>query len=160
MIFRFTMALILITICNSTFSEQSVSQQIDHDTWLVISEAVQNADIAAMASTYHPDAVLVSDKETTPIKSALENWGEGMKQAAIDGTRANVSFRFKNRMDHESTAFEIGMFKYTAIDADGKESTIYINFESLLVKKDNRWLYIMERQLDASDQVAWNALEK
>ena len=160
MIFRCTFALIAFFLSNTVFSEQTSSQQIDRDTWSVISQSVMDADIKAMATTYHPDAVVVSGKETTPISVALSNWGEGMKQATASGSSATVTFRFRSRQDDETSAFETGIFKYTAIDAAGNESQLFMNFETLLVKKEKRWQFIMERQLDETDEGSWDALQK
>ncbi len=134
------------------------SLQIDRDTWSVISRAVKNANIDAMASTYHPDAVLVSDSETRPIRDALEGWGKGMKDSKENGNAARVAFRFSSRQDDEHSAFERGIFKYTSIDSSGNEEHLFMHFESLLVKKDDRWLYLMERQLEVTDEASWNAL--
>ena len=159
MLLRYTLTLLLFFSCNSALSDQQTSQQIDQDTWRVISQAVANADIEAMAATYHPDAVVVSGTETVPIKSALKNWAEGMKQATINGSTASVSFRFSMRQDNETSAFETGIFKYTAIDSKGNETTMFMGFETLLVKKNNRWLYMMERQLNETNEARWEALK-
>lgn len=135
------------------------SQQIDSDTWSVISLAVENGDIDAMAAAYHPDAVLVSGTDTKPVSEALKGWGEGMKKAKENGTKARVAFRFSSRQDDQHSAFEQGIFKYTSIDSNGTEEHIFINFESLLVKKEGRWLYMLERQLEVTDEAAWNSLK-
>ncbi len=132
--------------------------QIDHDTWSAISLAVKNADIKAMALTYHPDAVLVTDNQTRPISEALENWGEGMKKAKENGAKARVAFRFSSRQDDDSSAFDRGIFKYTSMDSSGIETHILMHFESLLIKKDDRWLYVLERQREVTDEAAWSAL--
>jgi ketosteroid isomerase-like protein len=159
MMFRYTFILIACFLSSTAFSEQTSSEQIDRDTWSVISQSVKDADIKAMGMTYHPDAVVVSGQDTTPISVALSNWGEGMKQAKASGSSATVTFRFKNRQDDETSAFETGIFKYTAIDAAGNESQLFMNFETLLVKKDKRWQFIMERQLDDTDEASWDALQ-
>jgi len=158
MILRYTITLILCFTASVAFSDQETSQQIDQDTWDVISQAVANADIEAMAATYHPDAVVVSGNETVSIKSALSKWAEGMKQAAENGSTASVSFRFAMRQDDEKTAFETGIFKYSAIDSSGTETIMFMGFETLLVKKENRWLFVMERQLNETDKASWEAL--
>ena len=134
------------------------SQKIDRDTWSVISQAVMNADIKSMASTYHPDAVVISNGDVTPIGDALESWAEGMKQAAADGSSARVSFRFASRQDNERSAFEIGIFKYTRVDSSGTETQMFMHFESVLVKKEGRWLFLLERQFDEANEAAWEAL--
>jgi len=63
MVFRYTFALMLGLVASPAFSDQTISQQIDQDTWSVISQSVHDADIQAMARTYHPDAVVVSAKQ-------------------------------------------------------------------------------------------------
>jgi hypothetical protein len=40
----------------------------------------------------------------------------------------------------------------------GEEKAVYVEFETLLVKRDGKWLIIMERQLDDVDPAAWAAL--
>lgn len=50
------------------------------------------------------------------------------------------------------------MFRYAETDEQGVEQPGFILFEALLVKKDGRWLMVMERQLEATDESAWSAL--
>lgn len=159
MLFRFKLFLIAALASAPAFSDTLTSQQIDRDTWSVIAQSVADADIEAMAGTYHPDAVLISKEGTTPISQALAKWGEGMQAAARAGSQARVSFRFSQRLDNETTAFETGIFRYVAISASGEESVQYVHFESLLVKQGDHWRYLMERQLGATDQAAWDALK-
>lgn len=82
-----------------------------------------------------------------------------MQQELESGTSARVAFRFSQRMDNEASAFETGIFNYISTDAAGIENSAYMNFESLLVKKAGRWLFMMEHQLDETDKAAWNALQ-
>ena len=91
-------------------------------------------------------------------REQLVKWGEGMERGKAAGTEASVSFRFGNRQHDETTAFESGMFKYTEIDPDGTERSSFVPFEALLVKKDGKWLMLMERQLEPLDQAAWEAM--
>ena len=134
------------------------SDEIDAAIWNVISATVAAGDLAGMAATYHADAVLVSSKGTVAIARQLVEWGEGMERARLEGRSASVSFRFSSRQDDETTAFERGVFRYAETDADGVEEPVFIPFEALLVKKDGRWLIVMERQHEATDESAWSAL--
>jgi uncharacterized protein (TIGR02246 family) len=137
---------------------QEVAADIDRTVWSVISRTVVEYDIEAMAAVYHPDAVLVSDRGTVPISEALARWSQGMKDQQKRGATASVSFRFSSRLDAESTAFESGMFNYTEFDPAGNASPVYVPFEALLVKKDGRWLILMERQMTPADESAWTAM--
>lgn len=134
------------------------SAAIDADVWRAISVSVVDADITAMARTYHPDAVLVTSTGTRPIRDALDGWGKDMMTAKADGTRATVEFRFSLRQDDATTAFEAGIFKYTVIGKDGVSRPSYRRMESLLVKHEGAWRVVMERQLDAASAQEWDAL--
>ena len=142
-----------------TLAEGASSEEIDRTVWSVVSRTVVEQDIEGMAGTYHPDAVLVSGRGTVPIADQLPKWGQGMEDQKAAGGGARVSFRFGIRQDGEATAFESGMFKYTEIDSSGNESSAYVPFEALLVKKNDRWLIVMERQFEPADQAAWGAMK-
>ena len=153
-------ALILAALVSAaSFAQGGSTEQIDATVWGVVSETVVAGDIDAMAATYHPDAVLVSSKGTVAIADQLIKWGEGMEQARLAGTTATVAFRFEGRQHDSETAFERGIFRYAETTNDGVEHPVFVPFQALLVKKDGRWLIVMERQLEATDGSAWSALD-
>jgi uncharacterized protein (TIGR02246 family) len=131
---------------------------IDADVWTPVAASVVNDDIAAMGRVYHPDAVLVTADGTRPISQALAGWGKDMVTNKAKGTRATVALRFGKRQDDATTAFESGVFKYTVTDRSGTSTPSYRRFESLLVKSNGKWRVLMEHQLDAVTETAWNAL--
>lgn len=136
------------------------SAAIDATVWSVISATVVNADIEGMAATYHPDAVVVTPRGTVPIGQQLPEWGKSMKQMQESGTSATVEFRFSSRMDNATTAFEVGIFKYTVTDTAGKSTAYHIPMEALLVRTDAGWRVLMERQLAPVGTEEWNQLAK
>jgi len=153
--------LVLVVSIALTVLAASVSRAesaIDTAIWSVISATVAAGDIEGMAATYHPDAVLVSATGTVAITEQLVKWGEGMESNRRAGRTASVAFRFESRQHGESTAFERGLFRYAETDRDGLEEAMFVPFEALLVKKDGRWLMLMERQLEPADEHAWDAL--
>ena len=134
--------------------------EIDATIWGVISDTVAAGDIEGMVATYHPDAVLVSSKGTVAIAEQLVQWGEGMERARLAGTSGTVSFRFESRQDDGETAFERGIFRYAETDENGLEDPVFVPFEALLVKKDGSWSILMERQLEVTDESAWDELDR
>ena len=153
------MVCLLIGLCGSVFADDMISSKIDEDVWSVVSRTVVEDDIDGMAALYHADGVLVGRNGTVPIVDQLAKWGQDMVEAKRAGTTATVAFRFTERRDDERAAFERGMFKYTATTSAGEESSYHVPIEALLVKKDGKWLIVMERQLEAADEAAWAALE-
>lgn len=153
-----TICLLVCFSVGSAFAEDTTPREIDQDVWSVVSRTVVDSDIEGMAAIYHADAVLVANSGTVPIAEQLAKWGQDMEDAKRDGTSASVSFRFTSRQDDKETAFETGMFKYTATASSGTDASYYVLFEALLVKKGGKWLILMERQLEAADEAAWAAL--
>ena len=142
----------------ATADSAQPSSEIDAQCWSIISEAVAANDCDKMASVYHPDAVLVSTAGSIAVATQLVTWGQGMEKIMTEGRSANVSFRFSSRQGDRTTAFECGIFRYAETNAAGVEEPRFVYLEALFVKKEGRWLMVMERQLAAADESAWNAL--
>jgi protease II len=83
-----------------------------------------------------------------------------MVTAKKNGDRAFVEFRFTTRQDDATTAFEAGAFRYGIVDKAGSSTPSYVRFEALLVKTSAGWQMVMERQLEAITESAWNALPR
>lgn len=131
---------------------------IDADVWAPVAASVVNQDIAAMGRVYHPDAVVVSRNGTSSIRATLVRWGQGMVDDKAKGNRATVEFRFSKRQDDAEAAFETGVFKYTTIDKAGAKVASYTQLEALMVRRQGKWVILMERQLESVTEAAWNAL--
>ena len=71
---------------------------------------------------------------------------------------ANVEFRFSQRIGNKNTAHDTGVFAYSA-EGNGKKSTDYVAFEMLFVKKNGKWLGVMEYQKNRVGQAEWDALK-
>jgi ketosteroid isomerase-like protein len=136
----------------------SSTQELNREIWSVLAATVANDDIAGMGAVYFPNAVLVSPTGTTAIKDTLERWGRDMAAAKAKGNRAAVEFRFTQRLDNATTAFDAGLFKYTVIEKAGAASSKYYPFEILLAKTNGKWLILMERQFAEVSQGAWDKL--
>ena len=72
--------------------------------------------------------------------------------------RANVTFRFGQRLGDETTAHETGMFHYTSTNSEGTVTDAYIHFEALLIKED-AWRIMMEYQKTAATVEDWDRLK-
>jgi ketosteroid isomerase-like protein len=138
----------------------SSTQELDREMYAVLVATVATDDIAGMGALYFPNAVLVSPAGTAPIKATLERWGRDMAAAKAKGNRATVEFRFTQRINNATTAFDAGLFKYTVIEKSGATSSKHYPFEMLLAKTDGKWLILMERQFAEVSREAWDKLPK
>jgi ketosteroid isomerase-like protein len=137
----------------------SSTRDIDNDVWSVFVATVAADDIVRMGEVYYPNAVLVTPRETSPIKETLERWGKDMVAAKAKGSSATVEFRFSKRQDGATTAFEAGIFKYTVIEKSGAQTPKFYPFEQLLAKANGKWRVLMERQFAEVTQAEWDKLK-
>lgn len=156
--------LVLVTATPSLgqSSTDSVRIQELNRYWAELSRTVREGDYEGYAATYHPDAVCVfttgTKKISIPIAEQLEKWKPGFLETKAGKTRSNVEFRFSQRVGSSTSAHETGIFYFTSLDKDGKVlSGGMVHFESLLVKKNGKWLAMMEYQKSRATKEAWEA---
>ena len=129
--------------------------------WAEVSRTVEEGDFKGYAATCHPAGVLVSGKRkrSYPLASALKNWKKEFDETKAGRMKASVDFRFRQRWGDDSTAHEIGIFRYASQLKGGEKTVSYIELEALLVKKDGSWKVLMEFQKDEKTKVDWDKLK-
>ncbi len=127
--------------------------------WTEVSRTVAEGDFDGYAALYHDDAVVVSEASgtSTSIRGALEGWQPGFVETREGRMAASVEFRLTQRLNDAETAHETGIFRYTSRPDGGQESVGMVHFTALLVKKDGRWLMVMEYQGEAATEAEWVA---
>jgi ketosteroid isomerase-like protein len=128
--------------------------------WAEVSRSVGAGDFSAYEATCHPEGVLVSGskKTSSPLADALKRWKKEFDATKSGEMKASVEFKFSQRLGDATTAHETGMFLYTSVGPDGKETREYIHFEGLLVKRDGRWKIMMEFQKSKGTRAEYEAL--
>lgn len=151
---------LMLTIASLSFAaeDDAANRIAELDAyWSSVSQAVSTGDFDRYAATFHQDAVLVSERSKTsyPISTALAKWKSGFQDTKHGKLQAKVEFRFSQRFGDATTAHETGIFHYSTKTADGKETSAHIHFEALLIKKDGKWLAMMEYQKSAATKKQW-----
>lgn len=155
---RLTATLVLLWCLPTPAASQSVIDELDA-YWAEVSRTVNEGDFEGYAAAYHPDAVLVfaSSQQSVPLQQALTGWQPGFESTAAGDMSASVVFRFSQRLVSETTAWEKGIFHYQS-ETDQGVSGAMVHFTALSVKKDGRWLMLMENQMSIATQEEWDAL--
>lgn len=161
-----------LLLCTSTAAAQDAgpdSGQPDRATilseldafWTDVSRSVGEGDFDGYAATYHEDAVLVSGSGSRsggvsyPISSAFAGWKPDFERTRANNVSAGVSFRFTERLVSATTAHERGLFRYRMDAPNSDPVDAIVHFEALLVKKNGRWLTLMEYQQQAGTEEEW-----
>lgn len=128
--------------------------------WASVEKAVSSGDFKTYISTIHEDGVIISGgkKSSYPLAQALKRWEQDFVMTKSGKVKTNLEFRFSHRYGDTTTAHEAGIFAYTGQQPGKEPKTDYISFESLLTKKDGKWLMLMEYQKGPASEDDWIAL--
>lgn len=151
-------SLLLLAAFALTVHAQSITDELDA-FWADVARTVSEGDFEGYAATYHPDAVVIFGMNDTivPVSGALSGWKPGFDRTKNGEVNAAVDFRFSRRLTSETSAHETGIFFYRT-GPEGAMEGSYINFTALTVKKDGRWLMVMENQKSEASLEDWEAL--
>jgi hypothetical protein len=129
--------------------------------WAEVSRAVKTGDFQAYKATCHPEAVLVSGskKQSYPLADALVRWKKEFDDTKSGDRESSAKFRFSQRLHDETTAHETGMLLYEFSTKDGKKGKEYVFLEALLVKREGKWVILMEYQKGAGTLEDWEKLK-
>ena len=149
--------LTLFLSIQSIWADDDVTAELDA-AWDKLKTTVSNGDFRSYKSIYHRDAILVNGitKKSYSIKDAFAGWKQGFEDTRSGKITAQVDVKFSQRLTDKTTAHETGIFHYYTIDKEGKQNDSYVHFESLWVKKNNKWFMMMEYQKLRTDKVEWD----
>ena len=147
----------LFLFVQSVWAKDDVNDELDA-AWDKIKMTISNGDFRLFKSVYHRDAILVNGitNKSYPIQNAFAGWIQGFEDTRSGKISAHLDVKFSQRLTGKTTAHETGVFHYYTIDKDGKQNDTYVHFESLWVKKNNKWFMMMEYQKSRTDQFEWD----
>lgn len=165
---KYILLLVCATLLSAIPKKENIKQdRIEelNDYWKRLSKTVAEGDFEGYKKGYHEDAVIVfasgKNKTSVSIDQALAGWKKGFEKTKRGENKSQVEFRFSQRIGNENTAHETGIFVYSTSNVDGSNKVDYpTHFEMLLVKKNGKWLGVMEYQKATATLNEWNSLMK
>ena len=158
----YLLALCLVATSVVLADDRAIEAELDA-YWESVAHHLAVGDYDALVTTYHPDAVLVSEHLGTsyPITRALARWKPGIMATAAGEATSLVEFRITRRLFSDSTSHEQGIFHFRSgpVDGDAGEGDVaedWVHFEALLVKSGS-WQMVMEYQKHSATQAEWDA---
>lgn len=158
------MALMLLGCPYVLADDASLELELDA-YWASVSSYLAAGDFEGLVTTYHPDAVLVSESLGTsyPITRALKRWKPGILDTKAGKAISKTEFRITQRLFSETTSHEKGIvhMRYGPIGGDADEDDLvdaYVHIEGLLLKS-GEWTMVMEYQKHPATQAEWDAAQ-
>lgn len=132
--------------------------------WQELSRTVKEGDYEGYKNTYHEDAIVIfavgNNKSSMELSQALAGWKQGFIDTKEGKVKSGVDFRFSQRIGNETTAHETGIFHYWSKESSGKVlADSYVHFEMLFIKKNGKWLAMMEYQKTMASKEEWDAMK-
>ena len=135
-------------------SQDPIEAELDA-FWATVVASVEDWDIDAQEATYHPDAFSLRDHEGSYRTRLMTDAFAEARASASGPPDATLAFRFSSRVHDETTAHEVGLYRFHQAGAE----PFYGGVDSYLVKKDGRWLILVEiMRREGLAQAEWDAL--
>ena len=116
-----------------------LQKEIDQTVWKAFKHAFETSDGKALNATYADDVLRVTPEgiDTDGVFKA-----ENLKSFAGNreaGAKISLDFWFDSRHTNATTSYEVGFFRITFTDDDGKSNHNYGQFHIVLKKIDGQW---------------------
>ena len=162
---RFSFFFALLTAAAPVAAQvDSIELELDQ-FWAEVSRTVAEGDFEGMQATYHPDAILVFEgRDSDSYRTRIMTTSLGPSEAGTADTRegrkvVGVEFRFSSRVHDSNTAHEVGISHFRRTRQGGEREDFYGLVDSYLVKKDGRWMILVEIQRVEATEAEWDALQ-
>ncbi len=152
------LVLVLALTAPAAAQTDSIIAELDA-FWAEVSRTVAEGDDVGVKATYHPDAVWVrGDPAQISAMPRSEEGSAGSARTRAGEQAPGVAFRFSSRLHDSTTAHEVGMVHFWNDVGDEPRRHNYGLLDSYLVKKDGRWMILVEIQRWNLPEADWQAL--
>lgn len=152
--------LLAIFLVQTLSAQTSVTDEIVA-FWVEAERQVSEGDFVAYAASFHKEAILVNgiNSSSIPIQTALNGWKQGFEDTKNQTMNASVQFRFSDWALGQHSGHLSGIFLYTWGVPDEPSQQVYIHFEALLTRSNEKWQILMEYQKALATKEEWEKLQ-
>ncbi len=131
---------------SSAIFAQTVIEEINDQVWKPFIESFNECDTKRFMEV-HSKEVVRSPRDA----KAVWNWQEyftqqerGDNREKTSQSKRNLELRFTERIAGKDAAVEVGVYKTTLINTEGKSRSFYGRFHVVLKKEDGRWKILVD----------------
>jgi ketosteroid isomerase-like protein len=155
-LYLFVIQLFSLNILAQTPTKVDLLKEINRDIWLPFMEAYATNNAEKYLALHAKDFIRgIGDQN---IVTDLQGYGEGSKQmfknAKESGAKFKIDFRFLKRIANAQSAYEIGIYQFTAINPKGEVQNYYGKFHVVSRKENNVWKILVD--YDSSENATIN----
>jgi ketosteroid isomerase-like protein len=159
--------LLVLELIATDSTAQSTQQEINNQVWKPFIETYNNHDTQGFLAVHSKD-VIRSPRDS----KSVWNWNEyfqrikqGDDEAKTTGTKRKLELRFTERIANNDLAVDVGIYKATSIESDGKSRAFYGRFHVALRKENGTWKILVDTdssergKVGEKDFISANAME-
>ncbi len=148
-------SLVFLLLFVSTSNAQSIDNlKIINTVWSKFYKAFETLDYTLMAEIHAKELVRISGgKRILDYDTYVNNYKSGYKRDKETNQTSNISLRFFERINNDSTASERGIYKLVRNKGTEKEKAYYGQFHVLFKKTNDEWKIIMDYDSSESETI-------
>ncbi len=141
MIKRMILPLLLLLFTSNTISAQKAENlKAINEVWAKFYKAFETLDHTLMAEIHSKDLVRVSGgKRILDYDTYINNYKISFEQSKQTQQTSNITLRFFERLNNDTTASERGIYRLTRNKGTENERSYYGQFNVILKKIDSEW---------------------
>jgi len=121
-------------------------QDINNEVYSKFYQAFDSLDLSLMESIHSKKLIRVPADSKTILnyKDYMKEYIHIFEETKKHNGSLNISLRFFERLNNDSTASERGIYKFTINKDREDEQVYYAKFQVVLIKEDNTWKILMD----------------
>jgi ketosteroid isomerase-like protein len=142
---KFLLSILFVTVWHLTFS-QTAAEEINAQVWKPFIEAFNNHDTEKFMAVHSKDVV-----RAPRDAKAVWNWQKyysqqetGDKREITAKMKRDLALRFTERIQEDDHAVEVGIYKTTMTDTNGRVQSFYGRFHVVLRKEQGTWKILVD----------------
>ena len=136
----------VFSIIYITAFSQNFQKEINDQVWKPFISTFNNFDANGFLAVHSKDVVRSSRDSKTLLNWSeyLKQQQEGNKRSKDNGITRTLDLRFTERIANASQAIDVGIYKTTVTNKDGKIQSFYGRFHVVLRKENGVWKILVD----------------
>lgn len=135
--------------------------ELNRDVWIPFATAYATNDAEAFLKLHTKDLIRVSaqGKSVQDLAGYAEGVRKGFEKRRADGSKAEIAFRFLERIASEEAASERGIFRLTVTSGKGEVRRFHGKFHVFARKVDGVWRLAVDYDSNEGGTIGEKAFE-
>jgi ketosteroid isomerase-like protein len=130
-------------------------KELNRDIWLPFMEAYASGNVEKYLALHSKDFIrgMGDQNLVNDLKGYGENSRKMFKNLQESGAKVKIDFRFLKRIANAQSAYEIGIYQFTALNSKGEAQNYYGKFHVVSRKENNVWKILVDYDSNENETI-------